>query len=150
MSGPPSAALLVAYAAAAGVGAALVATSKQGGAGAEVISSLGLGVPTDESAAKLAAGIAAANAWRAAADAEYAERMAAARKRDAEAAWFAAYSQRLRDNAALKAQVARSAEAQVARNKAVSSRNLAAEDDVAAPPKKGGLFGFLGGLLGRK
>jgi hypothetical protein len=151
MTGPPTAVLLTGYFVAAGLGVALVGGRKPDGAVASSADEPSRG-PSD--AALRAAGIAAADVWRAASDARYEVLAAAARKKQAEAEWFAAYTAALRDRAAVRAQLARSAEAQVQRNKAVSARaaNEAVEQGVAEPArKKGGILGVLKALLpGRK
>jgi hypothetical protein len=152
MNGPPSALLLTGYALAGGIGAAAVA-SRNPEATQEALSALSeLGQPTDADAVARKAGIAAANAWRVAAAAEFEVLAAAARKREAEAKWFADYNAALRDRAALRAQVLRSAAAQVERNKAVSSRAAAeaVAQGVADPPRKKGVLSSLRSLLGGK
>jgi hypothetical protein len=150
MTGPPTAVLLTGYFVAAGLGLALVGGRKPDGAVASGADEPSRG-PSD---AALRAGIAAADVWRAASDARYEVLAAAAFKKKAEAEWFAAYTAALRDRVAVRAQLARSAEAQVQRNKAVSARaaNEAVEQGVAEPArKKGGILGVLKALLpGRK
>jgi hypothetical protein len=150
MSGPPSALLLAGYALVGGVGTAAVASRNNPEGAQEALSALSeLGQPTDADAVARKAGIAAANAWRVAAAAEFEVLAAAARKREAESKWFADYTQALRDRAALRAQVERSAAAQVERNKAVSGRATAdaVAQGVADPPRKKGIFSALRSLL---
>ncbi len=154
MTGPPTPLLLVGYAAVGGVGAAFVATRSPKQmleaveAAATVVSNTAEATVTGVRVEDLAA----ADAWRKAAAAELSKLQAATAKREAEAKWYADYQGALRQRAAMQVQLARSAELQVQRNKAVSARSKqdAFDQDVAAPKRKGAVRRFFGKLFGRK
>ena len=156
MTGPPQSLLALSYAAVAGLG--LLFVSQQGKPQdtefstafppAEAPSPLAA-VLTPPSSAALSSGIAAADKWRADAAKEYEIRAVAARKRQIESEWFAAYNEKLRSDVALKAQVSRSAANQVQRNAAVRAKasNEAADQDVAPSGKKRGILSGIASLL---
>ena len=156
MAGPPQSILALGYAAVAGVG--LLFVTQQGSKQADEYSAaFPAETPSPLAAAltapgsgPLAIGVAAADKWRADAAKEYEVRAIAARKRQIESEWFAAYNEKLRNDIALKAQVSRSAASQVERNKAIRAKasSEAVDQDVAPPgTKKRGILSVLGSLI---
>ena len=162
MGGPPASVLLTFYVVATGVGAAFVANRKPDSeatrespvtrpAGDSSSDPLGALATAAVEAKARAASATAAEQWRIAAAAEYERLAALSAARAAEAKWYGDWQLALRNQVALRAQVARSAATQVQRNKAVSARADASDTDVARNGgKKGGVFGFLAGLVGKK
>jgi hypothetical protein len=155
MTGPPQSILALAYAVVAGLGLLFVSTQGKEQS-SEYTTAFPVEAPrplaavlTPPTSETLASGIAAADKWRADAVKEYEIRVVAARKRQLESEWFAAYNEKLRNDVALRAQVSRSAASQVQRNKAVSAKasNEAADQDVAPSGKKRGILGVVASLI---